>query len=207
MVTKRVPQTIDHPKIIQIKVTLGGVKPPVWRRLVMRGGMHLGQLHMAIQAVMGWHDRHLHRFNIGGESYGNRRRVDDTAAEMWLTLHSLLKAGVTRFDYIYDFRDTWEHLVAFEKNEPPVAGATYPICIGGKRNCPPEECGGPLGYAELLAILADPNHPEHAQQLAWVGGAFDPEEFDLERANRVLAARFAKKRATPDGARSPQPSG
>lgn len=71
-------------------------------------------------------------------------------------------------------------------------GVSYPICVTGKRNCPPEDCGGVWGYQDLLAILANPAHPEYAEQLDWLGEEFDPEQFNLELANTLLAARFKK---------------
>lgn len=179
--------------IIRLRVTLRGVKPPVWRRLLMPGTMTLSQLHTAIQAAMGWHDCHLHAFNIGGESFGDRRRGDDVSDEDCPTLNDLLRSSAVLFGYTYDFGDRWEHRIAFETSEPAVDGQPYPACVGGKRNCPPEDCGGALGYGQLLAVLADPNHPEHEDQLDWVGGEFDPNEFNLEQANTVLAARFGKK--------------
>jgi hypothetical protein len=179
--------------IITLKVTLRGTKPPVWRRLVMPGTMTLGDLHAAIQAAMGWHDSHLHAFDIGGEQFGDRRMVDDVADEHRVSLNGLLRSPVVRFTYTYDFGDNWEHTVAFEKSEPVIEGVSYPVCITGKRNCPPEDCGGVWGYQELLAILADPAHPEHAEQIDWIGEEFDPDDFDLERANTVLAARFRKE--------------
>jgi len=174
-------------------VTLRGTKPPVWRRLVMVGTMTLGDLHQAIQAAMGWHDCHLHAFDIGGEQYGDRHRVDDVYDENRVTLNGLLRSPVVRFAYIYDFGDNWEHTIAFEKSEPAVEGVFYPVSVTGKRNCPPEDCGGVWGYEKVLAILADPTHPEHAEQIDWIGEEFDPDQFDLELANTVLAARFTKK--------------
>ena len=187
------PQTRAYTNIIRLKVTLRGVKPPVWRRLLMPGTMTLGQLHTAIQAAMGWHDSHLHVFDIGGDAFGDRRSVDDFADEKRPTLNDLLKSGAVVFRYTYDFGDNWEHTIAFEKSDLPVEGETYPLCVGGKRNCPPEDCGGVWGYQRLLDILADPKHPEHADQLDWIGEEFDPNEFDLKRVNSVLAARFGKK--------------
>ncbi|MEC5325093.1 plasmid pRiA4b ORF-3 family protein [Aurantimonas sp. A3-2-R12] len=74
-----------------------------------------------------------------------------------------------------------------------VEGVSYPVCITGKRNCPPEDCGGVWGNEALLAIMANPTHPEPAEQIDWIGEEFDPDEFDLELANTVLAARFRKK--------------
>lgn len=194
MARTRVPKTSAQTNIIQLKVTLRGVKPPVWRRLLMPGTMTLGQLHTAIQAAMGWRDCHLHVFDIGGEPFGDRRSVDDVADEKRPTLNGLLRSSVVRFGYTYDFGDDWEHTIAFEKSELTVEGEAYPACIGGKRNCPPEDCGGAWGYEHLLAILADPNHPEHADQLDWIGEEFDPNEFNPERANTALAARFGKNR-------------
>ena len=67
----------------------------------------------------------------------------------------------------------------------------------GQRNCPPEDCGGPWGYAELLEILADPAHPQHGEQLEWVGGEFDPEEFSVDDTDAMLAAVFGRKEAPP----------
>ena len=190
MARTSVPKTSAHTNIIQLKVTLRGVRPPVWRRLLMPGTMRLSQLHTAIQAVMGWHDCHLHVFNIGGEPFGDRRSVDDVADEKRPTLNGLLRSSVVRFGYTYDFGDNWEHTIALENSDLAVEGKFYPACSGGKRNCPPEDCGGAWGYERLLAILADPNHPEYADQIDWIGGEFDPNEFNLAHANALLAARF-----------------
>jgi hypothetical protein len=187
------PKRIAGNSIISLKVTLHGTRPPVWRRLLMPGAMTLGDLHDAIQAAMGWHDCHLHAFDIDGRQYGDRRTVDDVADENRLTLDGLLKSGVARFGYTYDFGDNWEHVVVIEKRAPALAATGYPACVAGKRNCPPEDCGGVWGYRDLLAILADPAHPEHAEQMEWVGGEFDPEEFAIELANTILAARFRRK--------------
>src|ERR1019366_4563930 len=103
---------------VSLKVTLRDTKPPVWRRLLVQGGMTLGGLHHAIQAAMGWHDRHLHAFEIDGRQYGDRHTVDDVADENRLTLNGLIKSGIARFAYTYDFGDNWEHMVAIEKTQP-----------------------------------------------------------------------------------------
>ena len=66
------------------------------------------------------------------------------------------------------------------------APTKYAQCIAGKRNCPPEDCGGPYGYHELLAILNDPRHKDHAEMQEWVGGYFDSEYFDIEEVNTAL---------------------
>ena len=178
--------------IVRLKITLRGIKPPIWRRLLMPSTMTLGDLHLAIQAAMGWDDYHLHAFDVGGRQYGDPASVDEVADEDRLTLNGLIKSGVTRFAYTYDFGDDWEHALVIEKTEPAVEGAVYPVCIAGKRACPPEDCGGPWGYEELLAVLADPSHPDHAERKEWVGEDLSPDDFDLIAANVVLAARFGR---------------
>jgi hypothetical protein len=80
--------------------------------------------------------------------------------------------------YVYDFGDDWVHKVVVEKVLPADPRISYPVCVAGKRACPPEDCGGVWGYREFLAAISDPDHPEHEEMLEWVGGAFDPEEFD-----------------------------
>ena len=157
------PKTSAGMNVITMKVTLRGIRPPVWRRLAMLGTMTLGDLHRAIQAAMGWHDSHLHAFDIGGEQFGDRHSVDDVADENRVTLNGLLRSPVVRFTYTYDFGDNWEHTVAFEKSEPAVEGVSYPVCIAGKRNCPPEDCGGVWGYQET-AGHSGRSHPSRTRR-------------------------------------------
>jgi Plasmid pRiA4b ORF-3-like protein len=176
--------------IVSLKITLKGTKPPVWRRLLVPGSMTLGDLSEAILTGMGWMGGHLHAFDVGGRQYGDPATTDDVADERRLTLNAVLRSGVKRFGYDYDFGDGWEHIVAIEKTLLPVSGQGYPACVDGKRNCPPEDCGGVWSYAELLEILADPDHPEREERLEWIGEDFDPEEFDASVADKRLAARF-----------------
>jgi pRiA4b ORF-3-like protein len=187
------PKTSAAKSVVSLKVTLRGTKPPVWRRLLVPGALTLGELHHAIQAAMGWHDSHLHAFDIDGRQYGDRSTVDDVADERRLTLNSLMKSGIARFAYTYDFGDDWEHIVAIEKTQPALEGKSYPTCVAGARNCPPEDCGGCWGYEHLLEVLADPTHPEHAEQIEWIDEDFDPNEFSIENANVMLAVRFGRK--------------
>ena len=60
----------------------------------------------------------------------------------------------------------------------------YPQCIGGERACPPEDCHGVEGYAEFLDAIEDPYHYDHEDSLAWIGGYFDPEHFNLDLVNK-----------------------
>lgn len=164
----------------QLKMTIAGTKPPVWRRVVVPSSIDLAALHRVIQTAFGWWDCHLHEFDLDGTRYGS----DDGDGwgeppqdERRARLDRLTTAG-SKFTYTYDFGDDWEHKVVVEKVEPANPKLSYPACTGGRRACPPEDCGGVWGYANLLAVLADPSDDEHASMLEWVGGAFDPDEFD-----------------------------
>ncbi len=195
MAKTAVGRSADKTAVV-LKVTLRDIRPPVWRRLLLPGTMTLADLHEAIQAAMGWHGGHLHAFDIAGRQYGDPRTVDvvdDMDDETRLTLNDLLRSGVTRFTYTYDLGDNWQHQTLIERTQPALDPGKYPACVAGKRNCPPEDCGGPWGYAELLAAIADPTHPEHADRRAWLGDDFDPDEFDVAAADVDVASRFGRK--------------
>ena len=179
--------------IVSLKVTLKGSKPPIWRRLLMPEDMTLLDLHEAIQASMGWDGGHLHAFSLGGTDYGDPEAGDDFADSSAMTMGRVVKSGATRFTYTYDFGDDWEHLIVIEKPQPVVPGQLYPACVAGKRACPPENCGGIFGYAALLAILADPKHPDYKSQLDWLGEGFDPGAFSVEDADTMVAGCFDRK--------------
>jgi hypothetical protein len=128
--------------IVKLKVTLTGIRPPVWRRLLVPAAMTLRDLHDAIQASMGWDDAHLHDFEVAGEHYGDPATTDDVTNEARLTLGQIRRAGAQRFKYTYDFGDDWEHIIVIEGTVARVEDQRYPTCIAGKRACPPEDCGG-----------------------------------------------------------------
>ena len=91
-----------------------------------------------------------------------------------------------RLSYEYDFGDSWDHTLLVEKILPPQEGVRYPLCLKGKRACPPEDVGGVWGYENFLEVSRNPDHDEHEEYLTWVGGEFDPEAFDLEEVNTHL---------------------
>ena len=110
-----------------------------------------------------------------------------------MTLAALQKSGTKHFLYTYDFGDSWEHTVLIERSTPAAAGQRCPACVAGERACPPEDCGGSWGYAELVDILADPNHPDRAERLEWLGVELDPEHFDMAAADAAVAAVFRRR--------------
>jgi hypothetical protein len=98
------------------------------------------------------------------------------------------------FTYTYDFGDDWVHDLVVEEVAPPEAGVSYPCVLDGARACPPEDVGGTPGYENFLHAIRDRKHPEHEDMMEWIGGRFDPEKFDVAKANRRLRLLFAPKR-------------
>ena len=115
--------------------------------------------------------------------------IDETK----ITLQALKLATGTRFLYSYDFGDNWEHELRVEKAEAVSAELRHPLCLDGARACPPEDCGGPPGYQELLEALTNPRHPRHRELRRWVGKAWEAERFDVDAANRALGSRPKKR--------------
>ena len=208
----------NNPNALQIKITLAEIDPPVWRRLVVPWTWHLGQLHLAIQAAFNWWNYHLHEFRIGGLRYGDPELLEDGAFEddprvfdeREVRLRDFDREPGTPFTYLYDFGDGWLHTIEIEKllalDTPPRVGA----CLGGARARPPEDVGGVSGYEHFLSIMADPDHPEHAETRIWCGGHFDPEWFDLaitdKDVNNALKPNVRRRLHQPKPARKSRSS-
>ncbi len=184
-------------RVYQLKVTLRDVRPPIWRRVQVTGDASLFKLHRIIQTVMGWHDEHLHEFEVKGEFYGDAEiNEGDLLDEKSALLRRLVADQNEHFHYMYDLGDCWEHEILVEKILPVEKGVSYPVCLKGERACPPENCGGGPGYEKLLKILSDPSHSEHDHMFAWLPGDFDTEKFDVEDANKRLRPTGSKPRKT-----------
>ena len=195
--------------IYRLKATIRDIKPPVWRRLEVGGEITLAALHDVLQTAFGWTDSHLHQFSVGEAIFGVPDPDDlgwgrSVADERRVRLQDAVGRRVKRFLYEYDFGDGWEHEIAVERIVLAEPGASYPRCLAGRRACPPEDCGGPWGYAQLLTAVADPAHPEHEEMSEWLGGEFDPDEFELDAVNTSLAPlrpkrdnRRSRRRSTP----------
>jgi hypothetical protein len=170
-----------------LKINIVDVSPPVWRRFEIPSNMTLGELHSVIQEVMGWFDYHLHSFEVAGKQYGDKEtdEFDDYIDENSVTVAEVIGEGTKRFKYIYDFGDHWVHSVIVEDESE--SKVTKPRVLKGKRACPPEDCGGPWGYADFVDAISDPKHERHEELLEWVGEDFDPEYFDIDEINEILS--------------------
>ena len=185
--------------IYQFKITLLESHPPIWRRIQVPD-CTLDNLHEHIQTAMGWTNSHLHHFKLGDEFYGDRMLMGENFREFGYKDSTTTKLSDIlpktrrrfRFVYEYDFGDCWNHEVLFDGIVRPDAKEKYPLCLEGARACPPEDCGGIWGYTDFVDAIQNPGHERHEELLEWVGGRFNPEEFD------PVAATKAMKKGLPD---------
>jgi len=179
-------------KVFQLKITLEVISPPIWRRVHVPADLRLDGLHRVVQAAMGWTNSHLHEFKFRARRFSDPTFDEDVGLEIEderdVSLGSLVGRG-QKLRYQYDFGDNWRHEVLVEKVLELDERVTYPVCVGGERACPPEDVGGVAGYSRFIEVLANAEHPEHDETLTWIGGAFDPESFDVNLANRALRGR------------------
>ena len=172
--------------ILELEIALRHIEPVIRRRLHVSAVFELDIVHHAIQAAFGWDDCHPHGFRIGGFEFAPIDEDSDTFAidEAGTPLGAVARVGKS-FEYHYDFADDWVHVITIARVVGQ--GRETLTCVDGARACPPEDCGGPHGYEQLLAALADEKHPEHARMSEWVGDEYEPEKFDRKATNRKLA--------------------
>jgi len=175
----------------QLKVLLLDVKSQVWRRVHVAPNIYLNELHLVLQAALGWTNSHLHSFKFGEHEYSLSYEPGDLTDlkmidERGVALSSLIGEPGETFGYSYDFGDDWQHIVTFEHKgdrEPRVA---YPRCIDGQGACPPEDCGGTHGFSKLKRILKKPTHKEYKVYMEWIGYPYDPEHADFSNFQKDL---------------------
>lgn len=187
---------LDDGLIYRVKITLTGTRPAVFREVEVPN-MTLGEFHDVIQIAMGWEDEHPHCYTIGNQEYGpiydgqNYVSWDD---EDTVSLSQLLNDDRRRFTYEYDFGDSWIHEILIgPRTHLPQHGAFYPRCIKGALACPPEDCGGIPGYADLCDIAKTPTSElnEHQREFRKWSGKYDPKKFSLDAVNKSLCTAFA----------------
>lgn len=181
---------IKRPHACLLRVELKDIKPVIWRQVWVEGQMSLTQLHHILQLAMGWTDAHLHEFMIDGTTYATPHPEDDRerkiSDERRVKLQQVLTPDLA-FEYVYDFGDHWRHLVRVKQLKAIKEPQGTAFVEAGARACPPEDCGGVLGYQTFLNNLrTDPKGLEVKEFQRWAGGDFDPERFDRRAANAAL---------------------
>ena len=195
---------MNKDEIVQMKITLEGITPNIWRRFQVEKDITFHQLHRVIQEVMGWTDSHLYGFTVDKQEYQDDRDNEllDGKNVLSSQKHTITMLKLKqKFRYVYDFGDCWEHLLVVEKILSNNSAVLYPICLEGERNCPPEDCGSVPGYYDLMEIRKNKKHPDYEELIEeWLGEDYDPERFNAQEVNVELRCRFPKKgEKKPDG--------
>ncbi|MBT7618695.1 MAG: plasmid pRiA4b ORF-3 family protein [Calditrichaeota bacterium] len=173
-------------RILQFKITLKGITPPIWREIQVPDTYSFWDLHVAIQDAMGWEDRHLHSFHVIEPKSKIPRviglpddeSIDDIFAGWDILIVDYFIKEKSEAIYTYDFGDDWIHEILLQRFVEPRLGIEYPICTAGELGCPPEDCGGMSGYENFLNILSNPDHDNYRDLIESGGEFFDPEYFN-----------------------------
>jgi hypothetical protein len=190
---REAPMHYKYNQVYQFKITLLDIQPPIWRTIQVPASYSFWDFHVAIQDAMGWTDSHLHDFQVTNPSHDNKEHIGipydepldddiDPFLPGWeVRIKDYFSNENSTGIYVYDFGDDWHHLIQLEEILPRVKGKRYPLCLAGKRKCPPEDVGGSPGYEEFLKAIGDPHNEENESYPEWVGGAFDPESFNPKK--------------------------
>jgi Arc/MetJ family transcription regulator len=194
--------------IARLKITLDDVTPAVLRRIEVPLDIRLDRLHLALQAALGWTNSHLYEIRARDVGWGE---PDPGWGDGPLDAHKarladvLEDVGTKTLRYLYDFGDGWEHTIKVERILPATPGIAYPRLVEASGRCPPEDVGGPWGYADLLVALRDPKHERHAEFTEWIADDFDPAVADTDRLAADLAG-LAKQWSRKPAAKRPRPA-
>jgi len=171
--------------VYRLKVYLKGIKPQIWRRIEIPGDATFWDLASAIMDAMGWEGYHFFDFHVKvpgtdiHEYIGHPSEEFEETLPAWeIKLSDYLMREKDKCDFIYDYGDNWQHVVRLEAIHKADDAISYPVCLGGKRACPPEDCGGVPGYQKLLTALKNPELEDSQFVLEWVGDSYDPSQFD-----------------------------
>lgn len=184
--------------IFEINITLDGSEPRIWRRIQVAADTTFYELHYILQFAMGWTNSHLHQFIIENrEEY-----ICPPWEDIWedqevtnskeLRLSERLATPGDKMVYEYDFGDGWTHILELIQNLEPASKQRYPQVTAGEGACPPEDCGGIGGYVDLLEKLKKPRTKAYKELMEWLGGDFDPQDYDLVKVNQMYFKNFKK---------------
>jgi hypothetical protein len=178
--------------VYQLKIELVGSHPNIWRKIIVPGDTPFQHLHDVIQISMGWKDEYPFTFNINEitvRDFGPELDMEDNSYDrdaMGCALDDLVSMVKTRFFYTRTFHNAWEHRITVEKIFNAKEEPEHPVCIGGERGCPPDDCGGISRYQDMLNVLADEKHPDHNNIKKQLGEGEDVALFNIAEVNAKL---------------------
>ena len=182
---------------VDLRITLKDMPVKVWRLVRVNSQTTFHELHLIIQGAFGWEDAHLYEF-ITGDSHIQSFDEDDVGDLSMgmevidakrIRLRDIMTGKGWSIPYIYDFGDGWRHEIKAIKVHPGKGPLDRVELLDGSGACPPEDCGGPYGYRELVDVLNDPKDREHNDMAEWFGAdRLDPEEFDIEAAKKRIGS-------------------
>lgn len=187
-------------KIYQVKISIKGSKPPIWRRVLVESSTSFYGLHTIIQDIFNWDNSHLYEFDGNIATYTDKESIEEGLGgfkTMYesdkFSIETELKNEKDKITYTYDFGDDWEHVVLLEKILPREQSRNYPTCTGGRRGRPLEDCGGIYMYNSIAYALEHPDKEidesleEYMEYMGDMVTAFDPAYFDKEIVNFELS--------------------
>ncbi len=181
----------------RVKLSLQDSEPEIWREVCLPADFSFAELHDVIQVLMSWDNYHLHQFKHNGRYIGPPEVFEDLREdfinEKDIVLGDVFQKKGSRFEYEYDFGDSWGvDVICGGKMKPDDKLFTV---TGGEMAAPPEDCGGIPGFYNMIEVLSDPEHPDYDMLFEWMGELeFDPKEFNLEISNIEVGA-IGKRRS------------
>ena len=170
-------------RVFALRMNVVACRPVIWRRLLVRESMWLSRLHDTIQVAFDWFDYQTHAFNLDDLLKRDEFMIED---DRDVTLADLDLEHRALFSYGYHFGEGWQIDIQIEKSGPLEKGVFCPVCIGGERAGPPEDCGGIEAFHDMLACIKEPHTELGREWIEWLGADYNPEACDLEKINKAL---------------------
>jgi Plasmid pRiA4b ORF-3-like protein len=199
-------------QIFVLTIALTETQPRIWRRFRVRSDITLRQFHEVIGIVMGWTaDEPFHFIDAAGSHHGEQFFATETDNVRKTRLRNIINCVGARLTYQSGFEESWTHEIVLESiGDSRLAGPAR--CVGGQRQCPPDDCGGPLGFTELLRALVNRGRATPKRGFrGWLEGPFRPLKFKASDVNEALrrlhtkdmCKRRSKKSRLPEGIVTP----
>lgn len=186
--------------VIQLKVFLSKrdrqSDPGIYRRLLIMDNINFYDLHCMIQIAFGWRGAGLHEFrdffdpddlicNDFDHPWGAHGTVYDS--QLYPVKGFLRPNALLTYEYLAEDNFQWKAILFVEDILDKEARLKYPLCLTGKKNAPPEDCGGWEGFDELVHAMKTKKGNTYKRYIDLFHLPYDANQFDLERINKELS--------------------